>query len=450
MKKLLKYVLYTLAFFLVLSICVLSPVNRAPYTTLPFYQTMDARLDSLQRTFSSDTVRTPWSVGAAKRSITPTTTLPLAGYGARKPKEFDRVLDSVFVRAIVLSNGVKKVALLSADLLIVHPEIKDALFQKLAKVGWSAHNVFLGATHSHSSIGSWAPGTAGKIFAGTYKPETAALIADQMVAAILQAESAMEPASVGYINNELGENVKNRLIKGGKEDAWMRNVFFETPSGLIELSAYAAHATCFGQKSRALTGDYPSYFHRALANDSLIRFSLFMAGAVGSMGPETDGLRAQEAAQYIGYNMAEQVILLANLGTQTEKIGAIDAFRLKVPIRAPQMKIARNIKIRPWLFRNIVGEYPVELSVLKMNNTVLIGLPCDFSGELALPLYAYARERNINLIITSFNGGYIGYVTQDDRYDMEKYETRTMNWYGPDSGAYFSEIITRVIDILSQ
>ncbi len=450
MKKLLKYTLYFLAFLLLLSICIIEPLDRKPYTERTFYQTMDARLDSLHTTYAPDTTRTPWMVGAAKVSITPADTLPLAGYGARKPMEFDHILDSVFVRAIVISNGSKKSAILSADLLIIHPEITAALFAKLAPLGWSSNEIYLGATHSHSSIGSWAPGIAGKIFAGKYQSETGPFIVDRMVAAIRQAQASLEPTAVGYINNELGENVKNRLMKGGEEDAWMRNLFFETESGLIELSAYAAHATCFSQKSHALTGDYPSYFHQALALDSAVRFSLFMAGAVASMGPEIDSLREQPAAQYIGYNMAEQILLLANLGTQTEGIGSIDAFRLRVPMRSPQMKVSKNLKIRPWIFRSLFGEYEVEITVLKLNDTVLIGMPCDFSGELALPLYEYARAQNINLIITSFNGGYAGYITQDDRYDLEKYETRTMNWYGPDSGAYFSEIIKRVIDSLAK
>jgi len=148
--------------------------------------------------------------------------------------------------------------------------------------------------------------------------------------------------------------------------------------------------------------------------------------------------------------MAGQLSLLANFGTQTEAVSTLESFKLKLPLRAPQLKISKNLKIRPWVFRSLFGDYTVEVSVLKVNNTLMIGLPCDFSGELAIPLYEYARSKKLNLMITSFNGGYIGYVTQDDRYDMEKYETRTMNWYGPDSGAYFSEIITRVIDILSQ
>ena len=53
-------------------------------------------------------------------------------------------------------------------------------------------------------------------------------------------------------------------------------------------------------------------------------------------------------------------------------------------------------------------------------------------------------------MINSFNGGYIGYVTDDKWYDMEginTYETYTMNWYGPFNGKYFSDLIKKIIQL---
>ena len=52
----------------------------------------------------------------------------------------------------------------------------------------------------------------------------------------------------------------------------------------------------------------------------------------------------------------------------------------------------------------------------------------------------------MDLVITSFNGGYAGYVTKDEWYDLNKYETRTMNWYGHEIGKYMSESITKIIN----
>ena len=79
----------------------------------------------------------------------------------------------------------------------------------------------------------------------------------------------------------------------------------------------------------------------------------------------------------------------------------------------------------------------------------MLGMPCDFSGEIAVldGLDDYARERGLNLLITSFNGAYIGYITADHHYDKSRHEeVMAMNWVGPGMGRYFSAVIAALID----
>ena len=70
------------------------------------------------------------------------------------------------------------------------------------------------------------------------------------------------------------------------------------------------------------------------------------------------------------------------------------------------------------------------------------------SGELVDPLEKSISNNTLNLMINSFNGGYVGYITDDkwyDRKDIKTYETYTMNWYGPYNGNYFSDLIKILI-----
>lgn len=75
-----------------------------------------------------------------------------------------------------------------------------------------------------------------------------------------------------------------------------------------------------------------------------------------------------------------------------------------------------------------------------------MGFPCDFSGELVADMSAYAAKKGLKLMVTSFNSGYIGYITPDKYYSKDSYETLTMNWFGPYNGAYFQEIARDLID----
>jgi hypothetical protein len=83
--------------------------------------------------------------------------------------------------------------------------------------------------------------------------------------------------------------------------------------------------------------------------------------------------------------------------------------------------------------------------VLRIGKLIMVGMPCDYSGELVKPLADFAASKGKELRITIFNGGYAGYITKDAYYDIPGYETRVMNWFGPGNAAYFSEIIHRII-----
>jgi hypothetical protein len=111
--------------------------------------------------------------------------------------------------------------------------------------------------------------------------------------------------------------------------------------------------------------------------------------------------------------------------------------------------VSENLKLRNWLFKTALSDLEGELTYLKVGNTLLIGTPCDFSGEIFVneSLAQYAKAKGLNLIITSFNGNYIGYITHDGHYDsVSRAEVREMNWVGPYYGQYFSEIIKKLID----
>jgi len=53
------------------------------------------------------------------------------------------------------------------------------------------------------------------------------------------------------------------------------------------------------------------------------------------------------------------------------------------------------------------------------------------------------------VLVTSFNGGYIGYITKDEWYNLKEYETFVMNWYGPYNGAYFVGLIQRLLEVIT-
>lgn len=440
--KLIRVFLIIAAFALALAIGTLKSVDRIFPHAQPYYETMMSRLDSLG---SSLVFSEPASLmlGFAKISITPDSVMAMAGYGARRLKTFNEIRDSVFIRTLVIKSGTKKVAILSADLLIIHPEITEVFAKQLRNIGWNKHEVFLAATHTHSGIGQWAPGLVGELMAGDYKEEVGTVITHRMIASIQQAESRLMKAFVAFSESSNSDLVLNRLVgEQGIEDPFLKSLIFKTEKGNVFFSAFSAHATCLTRSSRMLSGDFPSDFHRKMKQDPHYLFSIYAAGPVGSMSPEIPpNIDAPDKPAYLGEAIATRIQVPE---TYTDSL-SIATFRIPMELGSPQFKISKNLALRSYLFNMAFGDGLAEISGLVIGNTLIIGTPCDFSGELALPLYQFAQERGLHLIITSFNGGYIGYVTRDEWYDLRKDETRTMSWYGPGNGAYFTDIIKKII-----
>ncbi len=442
MKTFLRLLVGFFVFLLLLAFATLTLVDRTPPVEQAHYSKMMTRLDSLNgnmETIAPSLITVGWS----RISITPDSTMALAGYGARKPKTFDQVMDSVYIRTLVIHTGSKKVALLSADLLIIHPEVTQIFHELLKSIGWNDNDVYLMATHTHSSIGQWASGLVGSLFAGEYEARVARVLAERMISGILRAQDTLRIATMTFTTSENPDLVTNRLVgKQGIEDPFLKNLMFKTSDGSAIFSAFSAHASCLTSQSRQLSADFPGYFHRKLAADLSISFSLYAAGPVASMGPEVPNMDQYERTLHLGGTLADRVTFEDDSDSDSL---VVRAFRIPLELGKPQFKITKNLCLRPYLFELAFGDILSEISVLQLGKTLLIGTPCDFSGELAMPLYDFARLHGLELIITSFNGGYIGYVTRDEWYDLEKYETRTMNWYGPGNGLYFSEIIKKIV-----
>lgn len=449
-KKLLKGLSIFFLAILLLAVALLDRVDRSPYQEEGFYTTMNSRLDSLAEHLPLAQYGA-LHAGWARVSITPDTLLPLAGYGARKPKTMEGIADSVFVRSIVFDNGIEKAALLSADLLIVHPEVRLRMDALLREEGWDPQKVMITATHSHSSVGAWAPGLVGGLFSGDYDLTVVEWLAERLAQSVLLAESRLQPAKTGYSQTRVDSLVFNRLVKEeGIIDPWLKMLQVQQDSARAAAAFYSAHATCYGRHFHELTGDFPVVYHEELLQDSLVDFSWYGSGPVASMGYKVPAsIKTEEGrADYMGTNLASAAKTLLRDSLRLDSLATIRAFRLEIPLREPNFKISQDLRLRPWVFAEAFGDYPAYLSVLQINNTLIIGTPCDFSGELAMALYEEMPE-GTQLIISSFNGGYIGYIPDDQWYDRERYETRTMAWYGHDNGAYFSEVIGSIAALLT-
>ena len=444
-----KFTITILSVFSLLVI-VFKPLDRTPLEGSRYYYNSLENIDNIRgqviNNYDGDTIEVGWS----KASLVPETPIPLAGYGARKGADFEGVNDSVFVKAVVFDNNLTRAAYVSMDLLIVPPNLDHKKI--LDRLSFNIDNLYLTASHTHSSIGGYLEGLAGKVFGGKYDEKVLDFITEKTIDALEEAYYKREKAKIGYGRIYASNYITNRLVGDsiGTYDPFIRLIKISADGGKSAvIFSYSAHATCYGQKQRNLSADYPGKLTSMLEETSEIDFAVYGAGAVGSMSPRTKSVEGYRRIQEISSGLYEKIYDgFRYMGAKYET--KLVSKKVDIELREESFRVSKNIILRPWVFKFLVGESPKYLSFMRIGDNLLVSTPCDFSGELIVPIEKTISNNQLNLMVNSFNGGYIGYVTEDKWYDKEdinQYETYTMNWHGPYNGMFFTRLINKIIEI---
>jgi len=435
-----KRLLITITILAGILFSLISPIDRTPLHDQSFYKVMRSQLDSLH--FEKSGVRTALYAGWDKVAITPDHSMAMAGYRMREG--FESVHDSLYARIIMMNVGDTPCYLISVDLLLFPPTLKRKLIEHFSKKETQPF-LYLSATHTHNGIGCWHDSTVGNVVLGDFEEAWVEETAKKIINAIESVERKLQPASLAYWETDANEYAANRLKPGAPHDGLLRGLkLARADSTTAHLISFSAHATSISKKSRSLSGDYP-----AAVVDSLMKstnsFGVFMAGMVGSH--RLTGMNASEfdLVAKAGHLLSEKV-RTASVSPTADSITMIAA-HIPIQFGPSQLRITKDWKLRNWAFSWLVNPLEGELTYLKLNDIILIGTPCDFSGEIFVKHIAeVAARQNKKVIITSFNGDYAGYITEDEHYEnLAKEEVMALNWVGPYYGSYFSEMINTLI-----
>lgn len=419
---------------------LVSPIDRTPLQDQVFYNKMMQQVDQLKFDQpKKGSIRSGWK----KISITPDYPMPMAGYRMRN--DFETVHDTLFARIIVLQVGVSTIYMVSVDLLLFPPALKLKL-QKHFKESSNQSFLYLSATHTHNGVGCWHDSAVGNMVLGNYNKPWVEQTKNKIIHAIEDIEHDMKTSSIAYWQTDAMEYASNRLEPQAPYDGLMRGIkLTRSDSTTAHLITYSAHATSISKKSKSLSGDYPAALTDSLMNSSN-SFGVFMAGMVGSHRLAGINELDFELVSTAGKALSDKI---KNAQVLPERDSVeLKTGHIKIQFGPSQLRISKNWKLRNWVFSWLVNPLEGELTYLQLNDIVFIGTPCDFSGEIfARHIAPIATRQNKKVIITSFNGDYVGYVTEDEHYEtLAKEEVMTMNWVGPYHGRYFSDMINTVLE----
>jgi len=441
----------------------LDGVDHRPYLREPYHAETSSRLRASLAT--NAVVRGELSAGFGRALLTPTVnaaqddpaqgqfrSLPLAGYGGRRGQPATGAHDDIYVKAVALRVGTRLGVMIGADALIIPREVTDAAMQRIEKEsGLSREQVYLSATHTHCSLGGWGEGLVAKAFAGEFQPGARVWFADRIVAAVRDAIADLKPAAFGHGRFDAPDFIRNRLVgQLGKVDSEFSYIVLKQTDGkAIVLGSYGAHATVLSTGVMEFSGDYPGCWQRAV-EQATGGAAVFLAGGVGSHSP-VPGEKGFVGAERMGQALASTLLDQLPQIPLTNHI-AFGILGLEVTMPPLNVRVSDGVRLRPWLAKGLM---PVSshsfLQVFRLNDSVWISTPCDFSGELALGIKDFLRARGSTAVITSFNGDYVGYVIPSRYYHLNGYEPRVMSFFGPNVPDYFDEFIrTMALNVAGQ
>ena len=402
------------------------------------------------------------TAGAARVNLTPPLEMKVAlgGYGARLSKPAVGVHDAVWAKALVVAKGGRKFALVTVDVLAFPPQFKAAVMQQLTADGWSADQIMLLPSHTHTSFDMMAlhPGnTFGIPQVGIFHKVLFEHTAEQLARAVREAGQKLSPVIAGTTTVSVPDRNRNRRSGQAAHDTDLTVTRVDTSGGqpLAVLVNWTAHPTFMDEEDMLFSGDWPGHLQRTL--EALIGrgvIAMFYNGAEGDQSPtppEEAGSRWERAERY-GRDMGIQAWRVWEK-TPAREVKAF-GFHTEV-IKLPK------ITWHPDFMKTGGAEYGLSEKMMqgfldalqptqthstcfRLGDLVILGVPGEMAAQLGIEAKAKARQTTSASCVTI--GGladeWVSYILPAEEYRKGGYEA-SVSFYGETLGSTMVEGVLR-------
>ena len=430
--------------------------------------------------------------GVGRATITPPVGIWLMGYAARDKGSVSRH-DDLMATALVLSDGEVRVALVTCDLIFLHPETVARIRTLVCeRTGIPAENVMICCSHTHSGPVPLAgeTGAADRDLRCSYVSNLVHLI----VGAVTEANQGLQAAAwgVGHGRVAIGVNRREALADG-------RLILGENPQGatddelvvlrvdaldragspcrpLAAVANYACHAVCLSGNSYAISADWPGAMRREAEAATGAVVGLIQ-GACADINPAGGPQDAFDSAQRLGGMVAEELCRVYGQVTLRREVRLRTARReLRLPLgwaeddrhvsswqtafveratallQMPERDVLAYLDLRfPWTAAVELGAQEgatgdrrwtvsSEVQGVRMSDPqhhacdlALVGVAAEPFVEIGMEVKARSTAEQTKLaghtMFAGYTNGSVGYLPTPDAYEKGGYEVDTSYIY---------------------
>jgi len=222
-------------------------------------------------------------IGAASHTINPAVGAFIAG--DKQDRHFTGIHDSLFVKAVVISNSKEQITFLTFDCIgLLYPtllEIRKQVASKISRNEFNPSNIVMSSTHTHSGpdvVGIWGPD---QMTSGVDSLYMKALV-EKAAATIEAAWATKQPATLHYADTNFGEEWVYNISEPEELDRSVSVLQFKDLAGksIATLTNFACHPTIMDGTNSLVSSDYVLGLYKQL-NQSQGGENLFLNGAIG-------------------------------------------------------------------------------------------------------------------------------------------------------------------------
>ena len=222
-------------------------------------------------------------VGAASQNINPGTGAFIAG--DKNDRHFTGIHDSIYVKAIVVSDSKNKIAILTFDCIgLLYPTLLDIRKEaglQIPATELNPLNIVMASTHTHSGpdvVGIWGHN---QITSGVDTQYMKKLV-QNAVAVIVTALKNKRQATLHYAATTFGNEWVYNISETGELDRSLSILQFKDENGksIATLTNFACHPTIMDGASSLVSADYVFGMYKQL-NKTFGGENLFLQGSIG-------------------------------------------------------------------------------------------------------------------------------------------------------------------------
>ena len=375
-------------------------------------------------------------------------TCTLGGYGARVSRPAEGIHDDINAKALVLSAGTKKYAIVTMDILGLPPNIRPMIIKKLASDGWNEENILLLPSHSHASLEMFALNNK-NVFnlpaIGIFHPKLMEFVVSKLATLIKETDSNLKAVKIGTGQVVLqGCNRNRRGDKAVDQELTVSRIDLMDNRPLAVLVNWTAHPTIMDEDDMWVSGGWPGYLQRELEDwigGDVI--AMYYNGAEGdqSVIARGGGSHYEEAENY-GRKIAKNVLQVYGKISPSEK----SYFNYKhneipLPARTAHPSFMQTggkeygldeQKIQVLLDQ--VFPTKTTISAVRVGDLLIVGAPGEMIAELGLDIKSKLKKAGIPYpVIGGLANEWISYFLTEAEYHQGGYES-SVSFYGPALG----------------